>query len=291
MMKNKLRKQALVSCSALMLMGGVAVVQAASLFSETFDGVTSGYIIEGCGTGCSHSVQHGVPVTGGGTTVSGGSDEDWYGVRFESVGNTSASIVADIGVQETGGSGDNTPVGLLSADAGIMFKLDASNYENLSLEFDWTTFRAGSGDKVTVGYFVGDLDGIHPDGMVDRTLDARNELHYNFYETPTRTDLDGDWNWNGDALLDGNQGAWVELMNSGSASLDWHYNQSFDLALADGQSEVWVAFWLDNGNDDFGKIDNITVTADLSAVPVPAAVWLLGSGLLAFVGIARRKNS
>ena len=33
--------------------------------------------------------------------------------------------------------------------------------------------------------------------------------------------------------------------------------------------------------------DNITVTA----VPVPAAAWLLGSGLLGFVGVARRSKA
>ena len=31
-------------------------------------------------------------------------------------------------------------------------------------------------------------------------------------------------------------------------------------------------------------------TGDVSAVPVPAAVWLFGSGLLALVGVARRRR-
>ena len=37
-------------------------------------------------------------------------------------------------------------------------------------------------------------------------------------------------------------------------------------------------------------IDNVTVDA-VSAVPVPAAVWLFGSGLLGLVGVARRKKA
>jgi len=39
------------------------------------------------------------------------------------------------------------------------------------------------------------------------------------------------------------------------------------------------------------SIDNVSINADVSAVPVPAAVWLFGSGLLGLVGVARRKAS
>lgn len=39
-------------------------------------------------------------------------------------------------------------------------------------------------------------------------------------------------------------------------------------------------------------IDNVTITADLpAAVPVPAAVWLFGSGLVGLIGMARRKKA
>jgi hypothetical protein len=37
--------------------------------------------------------------------------------------------------------------------------------------------------------------------------------------------------------------------------------------------------------------DNISITADVAAVPVPAAVWLFGSGLLGLIGVARRKKT
>lgn len=40
-----------------------------------------------------------------------------------------------------------------------------------------------------------------------------------------------------------------------------------------------------------GAGDLITVTFAASAVPVPAAVWLFGSGLLGLIGMARRKQS
>jgi len=40
-------------------------------------------------------------------------------------------------------------------------------------------------------------------------------------------------------------------------------------------------------------IDNVSISADVEvpAVPVPAAVWLFGSGLLGLIGVARRKTA
>jgi len=38
-------------------------------------------------------------------------------------------------------------------------------------------------------------------------------------------------------------------------------------------------------------IPNDTITLNIEAVPIPAAVWLFGSGLLGLVGMARRKKA
>lgn len=42
------------------------------------------------------------------------------------------------------------------------------------------------------------------------------------------------------------------------------------------------------GTDD---LDHVTYTLWVEAVPVPAAVWLFGSGLLGLIGMARRKKA
>lgn len=47
--------------------------------------------------------------------------------------------------------------------------------------------------------------------------------------------------------------------------------------------------WQLTFNVQSGSLSN--VTNGVSAVPVPAAVWLFGSGLLGLVGVARRKKS
>lgn len=53
-----------------------------------------------------------------------------------------------------------------------------------------------------------------------------------------------------------------------------------------------LTFDVVNGrNYSFGAEIGTGVYTDVSAVPVPAAVWLFGSGLLGFVGLARRKKS
>lgn len=48
-------------------------------------------------------------------------------------------------------------------------------------------------------------------------------------------------------------------------------------------------FYGDDRYHAWYAIDNITY--DISAVPVPAAVWLFGSGLLSLIGVTRRKKA
>lgn len=38
-------------------------------------------------------------------------------------------------------------------------------------------------------------------------------------------------------------------------------------------------------------VDNIKITANVSQVPVPGAIWLFGSALVGFVGVSRRKQA
>lgn len=44
-------------------------------------------------------------------------------------------------------------------------------------------------------------------------------------------------------------------------------------------------------SESSSRPDQVRVITAVSAVPVPAAVWLFGSGLLGFIGIARRKKA
>jgi hypothetical protein len=157
-------------------------------------------------------------------------------------------------------------------DAGLLFKISTTGYTNINLTFDWRTFVAETTDKVTVGYFVGDLDASHPSNFAaDRTIDLRPISQGGPANGP------GNWSNYG--------GNWVQLM-SGSGNDLWHLNQSFTLTNANNAPEVWVAFWLNDGESDVGKVDNVVVTA--TVVPLPAAVWLFGSGLISLLGFSQR---
>jgi hypothetical protein len=63
---------------------------------------------------------------------------------------------------------------------------------------------------------------------------------------------------------------------------------SSDILATGSMLDLRFTFQLDAGDEDIA-LDNISITGDYSPIPVPAAVWLLGSGLLGLVGMRRRK--
>jgi len=70
----------------------------------------------------------------------------------------------------------------------------------------------------------------------------------------------------------------------------------FELALWDGSAFTFVSDYtvIVPGNAytiEFGSVTGEILGVDLAPVPVPAAVWLFGSGLIGLVGVARRKKA
>jgi PEP-CTERM motif len=54
--------------------------------------------------------------------------------------------------------------------------------------------------------------------------------------------------------------------------------------LPDGVPYLYVAFWMDDGEGDYGKTDNVVV----SAVPEPGTLGLLALGVTALAALRRR---
>ena len=78
--------------------------------------------------------------------------------------------------------------------------------------------------------------------------------------------------------------------NLGLQSMDSSYNLSFTFPHSANDIVLnFSAYGLQPLlTDESWGLDNVRV--DVAAVPVPAAVWLFGSGLLGLIGIARRRN-
>ena len=73
-------------------------------------------------------------------------------------------------------------------------------------------------------------------------------------------------------------------------AMDSVYNFSFMFAHnADNLALNFSAMGLQGIADESWGLDNVHV--EVAAVPIPAAVWLFGSGLLGLIGVARRKKA
>jgi hypothetical protein len=135
-------------------------------------------------------------------------------------------------------------------DTGMFLQIDTTGYENVSLSFNWATGSTTLGDYAQVGYYVGDISNLFNDGY------ANNDITGGFTE-----------------------------INLGTG-VPW---QSYSLALAADTASIWVFLGLNDGNGDFAKFDNLSLTGEeMRPVPVPAAVWLLGSGLVGLAGLKRK---
>lgn len=123
-----------------------------------------------------------------------------------------------------------------------------------------------------------------------------------------------DTDFGGTALVIGAAGGQVTFTPSGS---DWFANYGSDSILLSttmqfslGMSWDGGATWFSDASymslpaggspDSYiirfvgsnpGYVEGTTVAVDLMPVPMPAAVWLFGSGLIGLVGIARRRES
>ena len=70
-------------------------------------------------------------------------------------------------------------------------------------------------------------------------------------------------------------------------------SNQFVLALFDGASWIGDSSVTDNGANAYTvefQMGQDVLVVDVQVIPVPAAVWLFGSGLIGLVGIARRRS-
>lgn len=177
---------------------------------------------------------------------------------------------------------------LASSAFARSFPLDVNTLE---------TYLNGQGGNIAATYesFTGTLSGNY-----DVTAIA-----FEAGDTNTLTTAGGDLLFtNNDTSNWGTYATGVELATSVFTDVDTATNFTLDNATAVRiyqLTENWTAPTLgldltagtlliglnDNGSSD-GDFDDIILAATPTATPIPAAAWLLGSGLLGLIGIRRR---
>jgi len=147
---------------------------------------------------------------------------------------------------------------------------------NLDIRFDDTELYFLSSEQL-VTFFDGAL---HPPYLLDPATTATGETGSS-----------------GLATSDSGRAAVVQTSNSEPVGSLFSLTFTVLEQVADGLDDLMIGILDSAANDisppiggDLFTIDPAVVTAQIGTVPVPAAVWLFGSGLLWLIGIARRKK-
>ena len=181
---------------------------------------------------------------------------------------------------------------------------DVDYYEEDGVKFDFIgpsgdPFSYNIGDYYAVGNDVihghwaagsfGDMESIRVEKLDNTSFDL------NYFKITSNTDCGG-------CDASGSEEVYINALSNG---VDISFSMllpSDDWGFAGPNSEIYLgtefdgikafSFTYGSGAEGFG-LDEFFIDQEAPppAVPVPAAVWLFGSGLLGLVGIARRKKA
>ena len=139
----------------------------------------------------------------------------------------------------------------------------------------WTTVV----DPTTLGSAAGDLP-----ASITAAVNAASVAFA--AQSSNQTSQASDAFWAGQmAAGQGNISAVTELLGPGTQSFA-RYNQGLSNLVS-----VYAGTWALTWNAAAGSATSATLTWTPTSVPVPAALWLLGSGLLGVAGVGRRRQT
>ena len=192
-----------------------------------------------------------------------------------SVTNGVSMTLTNLDIEATSGSVNDTIV--FQSTSGPLISLPSTG--SVSLDGNWTSGASNvpslvsGGDVALTGFLFGDwLWGV--------SVGTSSEFPVGFSTTGLIT--------SGAGSSFGPTGASVIIP---AANTDLFYGQILD--QADFSSIVGkLDFNLNNSGDGVWLPGSADIyMGDVSAVPVPAAVWLFGSGLIGLIGFAKRKKA
>ncbi len=149
--------------------------------------------------------------------------------------------------------------------AAITQTISTTNFNNLTIQFDWTN-----------NYWA-----KHAQDSVYRDV----KLYLSW-------DLNDD-NWSDVWSHHLDLGTHGTPKNKGNFTEEWMVAKSISLpGDLDDESIVRIRLWTDITHGNMvARIDNFMITGDLAPVPEPATMMLFGIGLLGLAGVSRRKNA
>jgi len=136
---------------------------------------------------------------------------------------------------------------------------------------DSTTFTFGSASGTSGTDILGTTVGFGTAGTV---VEANDTINYDTFSSLADILEIGGWQFDMSTLIVGSESTFDRLKFSGTGLVS---GNGYDIT-----DVTW-----DLSANATGSSYSMSITA--AVVPVPAAVWLFGSGLLGLVGIARRK--
>ena len=288
------KKTLIVSAVSAAMGGGALTAQAAAITSITLgdadgDGVISGFRFA---TGTDPSFPTGVPGTYPGNLTFGPTGELCGGGFQPGTGGTGSACLPIT-------AGASVPVGPSSFTTG--FNFGGGGFFGPTIADDLTTPVAGGGGVVgdvtasTLSFTVLDFAGQYNGGTFLLAPESRNEnantKPWAFATSLTSAVTDPAFhNFTAGTNLPFQL---IYLTDNSDGTYDFAINFTSRISSSNGDAgsnsfDGQVARWRLEGCAS--TTGTACVISAASAVPVPAAVWLFGSGLLGLVGVARRKR-
>ena len=231
------------------------------------------------------------------------------------------AIIAALGV--TALTATSLQAATLNFDAGVKtttsFTFNGNTYTNTTISGSWFSMDADGSGSVSIGEQteISQNNGVIVDGLTSQPATGSHSGGVDGSESPG---IDNAWEFFTNTGMSATTSPITVLSNDGAGNVQLNFsgwsvtwNGIADIPMGAGGAATMTCT-TDCANTDgyileyatvvplgdpsgFGGVPYVlhlegTVSGDLPAVvPVPAAVWLFGSGLLGLVGVARRRKA